>query len=387
MKKKIIVLAIVSAMSIPALTFADTENVIVYGRANVSFDRVNTSGAAGVSTNQVSSNASYLGFKGSEELGDGWTATWQIEQRIDIDNSTAAGGSNGLATRNTFVNLLNGQYGVFILGRHDTPYKLASRTMDVFFDTIADNRSLMGGAPLDLTNLGRTSAAASFDGRQGDVIAYIAPAIGDLMVTGAYVAGAEIATTSGQVKGDAWSFAGLYTYGPLNANLGYEVHNLGSVGTGTLGTPAALPLLADKDEKAWKLGVSYAIDSLTLYGVYERTKDNFGDILTPGNSDFFGHRSYYLAGKYRFGNDAVKAAFTKSGDQSRGTNTGAKQWSLGYDHKLSRRTSLYALYTRLDNDAGASFNLAPTDGSTGFANASAAGADPSAFSVGMRHAF
>lgn len=386
MQKKVTLLAIVAALSVPALAFADTENVIVYGRANVSFDRVDTGGVSGVSLNQVSSNASHFGFKGSEELGDGWTATWQIEQLVNIDNSTATG--NTLATRNSFVNLLNGKYGVFIVGRHDTPYKIATRTMDVFFDTIADNRSLMGGASLDLANLGGTSAAASFDGRQGDVVAYIAPAIGDLMITGAYVAGAEAAATSGQIKGNAWSFAALYTAGSLNANLGYEIHNLGTVGTGTLGAPAALPGLAGYGEKAWKLGVSYAIDSLTLYGVYERTKDDLGTVLSPATgTDFFGHKSYYLAGKYRFGSNTVMAAFTKSGDQSRAVNTGAKQWSLGYDHKLSRRTSVYALYTRLDNDSAASFNLSVPDGSTGIASASAAGADPSAFSFGMRHRF
>ena len=386
MKKKIIVLAIALALGSPALSFADGENVIVYGRANVSFDMVNTSGAAGTRTTQVSSNSSFLGFKGSEEMDDGWTATWQIEQRIDIDNSAA--GSNLFGTRNTFVNLMNGQYGVFILGRHDTPYKLASRTMDVFFDTIADNRSLMGGASLNLANLGGTSAGASFDGRQGDVIAYIAPAIGDLMITGAYVAGAEAAITNGQVKGDAWSFAGLYTYGPLNANLGYEVHHLGSSGTGTLAPIAGLENLS---ERAWKLGVSYAFDSFTLYGVYERTADNLGGVLgLPARSNLLGHRSYYLAGKYRLGGDTIKAAYTNAGELNMnggGQNTGAQQWSLGYDHKLSRRTSVYALYTRLNNDSGVSFNLAPTDASTGSASASAAGADPSAFSVGMRHTF
>lgn len=388
MKKKIIVLAVVSSMSIPTLAFADTENVVVYGRANVSLDMVNTSGANGVRTNQVSSNASHIGFKGSEELGDGWTATWQIEQIVNIDNSTANGGSNGLASRNTFVNLLNGQYGVFILGRHDTPYKIVSRTMDVFFDTIADNRSLMGGATLNLANLGGTSAGATFDGKQGDVAAYIAPAIGDLMLAGAYVAGAETATSSSQMKGNAWSFAGLYTRGPMNVNVGYEIHHLGSAGTGTLAPIAGLDGLS---ERAWKLAVSYAFDAFTLYGVYERTHDDLGGVLgLPARSNLLGHRSYYLAGKYKFGNDTVKAAYTNAGDldiNGGGQNTGAKQLSLGYDHNLSKRTSLYALYTRLNNDANVSFNLASPDGSTGFANASAAGANPSAFSLGLKHRF
>lgn len=255
--------------------------------------------------------------------------------------------------------------------------------MDVFFDTIADNRSLMGGVTLNAVP--SSSAGASFDGRQGDVIAYIAPAIGDLMITGAYVAGAESAINSGQTKGDAWSFAGLYTYGSLNANVGYEVHHLGSANTGTLAPIAGLENLS---EKAWKVAASYAIDSLTLYGVYERTKDNLGGVLGfPARSNLLGHKSFYLAGKYVFGKNAVKVAYTKAGDLGYAANTGAKQWSLGYDHKLSRRTSLYALYTRLANDAKVSFNLAPPDGPTGKASASALGAIPSAISVGVRHSF
>lgn len=386
-KNKMAALAVASAIGCSAPAFADTENVVIYGRANVSFDMVNT-GAVGA--RQVSSNASNFGFKGSEELGNGWTATWQIEQVVRMDNSSAGGTGDTLASRNTFVNLLNGQYGVFILGRHDTPYKLASRTMDVFFDTIADNRSLMGGASLNLANLGGTSAAATFDGKQGDVAAYIAPAIGDLMLAGAYVAGAENATSGGQIKGDAWSFAGLYTRGPLNVNAGYEVHNLGSVGTGTLGTPAVLPGLAGRGERAWKLAASYApLDNLTLYGVYEKTKDNLGEVLSPATgSNFFGHKSCYVGAKYRLaGNDTVMGAFTRSGDQGRGADTGAKQWSMGYDHKLSKRTSLYALYTKLENDARSQFTLGSPDGSTGYAAASAAGYKPSAFSAGMKHRF
>ena len=50
----------------------------------------------------------------------------------------------GCATsRNTFVGLTGG-FGTAILGRHDTPYKLATRSLDVFADNIADNRSIMG---------------------------------------------------------------------------------------------------------------------------------------------------------------------------------------------------------------------------------------------------
>ena len=31
-------------------------------------------------------------------------------------------------------------------------------------------------------------------------------------------------------------------------------------------------------------------------------------------------------------------------------NTGAKQYSLGFDHNMSKRTTVYALYSKLNND-------------------------------------
>lgn len=385
MKRKLIAAAIAAALCSPGLALADSENVIIYGKANLSIDRVSSSGALGTSTTQVSSNASHFGIKGSEELGDGWTATWQVEQMVNYDN---AGNGTTLATRNTFINLLNSDYGVFILGRHDTPYKLASRTMDVFFDTIADNRSLMGGASLDLTNLSGSSAAASFDGRQGDVIAYIAPAIGDLMLSGAYVAGAETAT-GGQVKGDAWSFTGLYTSGPVNVNFGYEIHNLGSAGSGTIAVPAPLAAVANHSERAYKLAGSYAFDKTTVYGVYERTRDNFGTVLSPATgSDFFGHKTYYFAAKHRIDDKHMfKVAYTRAGSVASSSNSGAKQWSMGLDRKITRRTSIYALYTRLTNDSGASFGLVSPDGSTGGIDAAGAGSRLSAVSAGIVHKF
>ena len=394
MKKKLITLAVAStltaAVAVSAPAFADTSNVTVYGFANLSYDLTNN-GAIG--TNKVSSSQSRLGLKGSEDLGDGLSAVWQLEQGINIDNSGTAG--NGFATRNSFLGLSSGSMGTFILGRHDTPYKIASRGFDVFADTIADNRSLMGGAPYvaniatpAVNAVASSSAAASFDGRQGDVVAYISPAMGGFTGAIAYVAGAEGATTAGQTKGSAWSLAGLYGNGPLSANLGYEVHDVGTA-PGTLGNPV-LPVVK---ETAWKVGAGYTMDALTVNAVYERTSDNFGGQAALGTAalaagaDTFGHNSWYLSGKYSFGNDAVKLAYTKMDNMNAalGADTGAKQVSVGYDHNLSKRTSLYGLYTKLSNGTNAAFGLSSI--STGATAASGAGVGVSAWSFGMKHTF
>ena len=385
MQKKIIALAIAAAFSAPA--FADTSNVTIYGVANMSYDLTNN---GVVSTNKVSSNQSRLGLKGSEDLGDGLSAVWQIEQLIAMDN---AGGT--LGTRNTFLGLSSGSMGTVLLGRHDTPYKLATRGFDVFADTIADNRSLMGGA--SLSTIGATSAGASFDGRQGDVVAYVSPAMGGFTGIIAYVAGAELANAANQTKGSAWSLAGLYGNGPLSANIAYEVHDFGTTtagGTGTLGPSSALwpaPLtggnLANLKESAWKLGVGYTMDAFNVNAVYERTSDSIGTALALADTDLLGHSSWYLSGKYSFGSDAVKLAYNTMGNMNAalGAATGAKQWTLGYDHNMGKRTTLYALYTRLSNDANATFGLATT--STGAVATTVAGNDPSAWSFGMKHTF
>jgi|SRR3989338_4876277 len=397
MKKNLITLAVASTLAavvVSAPAFADTSNVNVYGVVSLSYD-LTDNGAIG--TNKVSSNTSRMGLKGSEDLGDGLSAVWQIEQGINIDN---AGTATGFATRNSFLGLSSSSAGTVLLGRHDTPYKIASRSFDVFGDTIADNRSLMGGSPYTtipapgptpaLTVTGtpfNSSAGASFDGRQGDVVAYVSPAMSGFTGIIAYVAGAENAAAAGQSKGSAWSLAGLYGNGPLNVNLGYEKHDLGNA-PGTLNVG-----LTGLKESAWKIGVGYTMDAFTINGVYEKTSDNFGVLVAaPAGSDILGHRSYYLSGKYAFGSDAVKLAYTNMGDRTMtavagmATATGATQWALGYDHNLSKRTTLFALYTRLNNDTNSQFGLS-TAGSTGAMGASGVGQDPSAWSFGMKHTF
>ena len=384
MQKKIIALAIAAAFSAPAL--ADNSNVNIYGVANVSYDIVNTgsdtAGRQAFSSNKVSSNTSRLGLKGAEDLGDGLSAIWQIEQLVSLDN---AGGTFG--TRNTYAGLKSNDAGTVLLGRHDTPYNISTRKFDVFTDGIADNRSILGGGRATAANTAPAAAAAtvgaSFDGRQPDVLAYISPNLNGVTGAIAYVAGAEGQATSAQTKGSAWSLAGWYDVSGLYASLGYEVHNIGNA-PGTVGN-TALAAGTSVKESAWKLGVSYKfIDALTASLAYERTSDNFG----VAGVNALGHNAYYLSGKYAFGNDAVKLAYSKASANAT-ANTGASQVSLGYDHSLSKRTTVYAQYTQLSNESAGVYNLFSATNATGStANALAtAGSKPSAFSFGLKHTF
>lgn len=395
MKKKLLALAVAGAFVAP-VAMADTSNVTVYGIADASVDFTKngdtTGSAGGVNTHKISSNSSRIGLKGSEDLGSGLKAIWQIETQVDIDNSGVGG--NGLATRNTFAGLAGDSWGSVTLGRNDTPYKSATRGLDVFMDHIADNRTLMGGAR-------NRSSGSFFDGRNTDTVRYDSPDMNGFKVAAAYTAAAEGNTLStSNVKGKVESLSGTYSTGPFFGALAYQKNTFGSMGTalsniGGIGPVGAIAAggaptvgLAGTltDEKAWKLGGGYKVDQFTVNAVYEKTTDNLG-------STGYGHKAYYVAGAFNAtANDTIKASYTKARNLGDGNiaNSGAKQWAIGVDHSLSKRTTVYAMYTKLDNDTNAGYNLSATPVATGATSPSAAGglnADPSAFSFGMKHSF
>ena len=92
MQKKIIALAIAAAISAPA--FADNANVTVYGKAFLNVESVsNDKATTAQNATRVQTNASRLGFKGKEDLGDGLTGWYQYEVQLDADGNSSNGTS------------------------------------------------------------------------------------------------------------------------------------------------------------------------------------------------------------------------------------------------------------------------------------------------------
>ncbi len=82
---------ILTDSTIPLNALAVSGNVAVYGVANVSYAFISTGastvGVQGTRTNKVSSNASRFGLKGAEKLNYEFTATWQIESLVSLENA------------------------------------------------------------------------------------------------------------------------------------------------------------------------------------------------------------------------------------------------------------------------------------------------------------
>ena len=377
-QKKLIVIALAAAtFSAPAL--AETANVSFYGIADLSYDFINNgtsaAGVSGANKTNVSSNVSRFGLKGAEGLDGGLSVIWQIEQQINIDSTNEAGGTGTFATRNSFIGLKSDTAGTVLLGRHDTPYKLATRKLDVFADSIADNRALMGGVTSPTTV---DSANTAFDGRPTNTIHYTTPKLSGFTGMIAYANLRETNTTAAQAKENLVSLAATYDAALFFGSLGYEEHKLDVTRVGG-------------KESAWKLGLGYTMmDAFTLGFAYEKTSDNLCTAVVAGGcaavgADRFGHNAYYFSGNYKMGMNAVKFAYGRAGKLASVVNTGANQFSLGYDHGLSKRTKLYAIYSRISNKTASDYGFSQTTSAATSVNG--IGASPSAVSLGIKHIF
>lgn len=370
--------------------FADSPSVEIYGVAGMSLDMVDNGSSAAVQGTRVikvSSDATRIGFRGGEDLGEGLAAVWQIESLIDLDGS----GTSTFAKRNSYLGLKNGM-GTLLAGRYDSPYKISTRKLDAFGLRLADNRSLVGG-------ISGKSAWLGFDGRRPDTIVYLSPSIGGFSLDASYAAGAESATQSVQVKGLAWSLAAMYKGNGLYGSLAYEMHKLGSAGTGIMaGGAAGTFAAAGSKESAAKLGLGYRLDAFALGFIYEKTSDTLGGAAaavpvsgcTTVGQNCYGHSAFYLSGKYSIGSSAIKLAYGKAGKLAgaiAGSDTSAHQVSFGYDYSLSNKTTFYALYTRLSNGPDINYALAASSWTTGATAAAGNGATLAALSFGMNHVF
>jgi predicted porin len=367
MKKSLIALAVAGVVSAPA--FAATANVDVYGKVHASVSMFDETVDAAVlpgaddilgtaddvhqrGTNdlQFSSNASRIGFKGAEDLGGGLSAIWQIESGVNLDE-----GGDSFAGRNTFIGLKGG-FGTALIGTHDTPLKLVGRAVDLFGDTMADSRNVLGGGG---------------DLRTKNTAAYISPSFSGLTFAAAYTTdpkneGTQIAAvktagdTGDQADNGAYSLNATYSNGPLFLGLGYgdgDYHENNGLGAHIRGA------------------AGFTFGNFKVVGQYDRLED---DTPAVGNGDF---DAWMVGGAFTMGNIVLKANYM-AGEYDT-SDREPTQWTIGADYNLSKRSSVYALYASSEDGVV----LGKGGGSSDQIVSGDTGGDNSVISVGMMHSF
>ena len=370
MQKKLIALAVAGLASSAA--FAQS-NVTIYGLLQPSYDIMSIKGGTGATgdVTDMAFNNSRIGFKGSEDLGNGLKAIFQIESKVDLVNKGTGGDSFG--DRDSWVGLA-GSFGSLTFGNHQTAYKKVADFADPFADSIGDYNNIMavynqGGAGGSTFQV--DGADSDFNRRVSKSAYYTSPRWSGFQVVASYGLRNVLEDVNGaanNTKGDESILSGGLHY--KNGNLGlmaaYETQSNKTAGAVT----------TDHEIKGMKVGGSYKFAfGTSVAAIYEKLKqDNTFDV-----KHYFVSASHPITSNIDLMASYIKAADDKiaAGDQ------GARNWNLGVNYKLSKRTSVQGIYTNLKNEAQGNYII----DSNGYGVDGATGYKISGFSVRLKHAF
>ena len=357
MKNKIIVSALLAAAAQLASAQSNPGNLTIYGMIDMAVVR-ESGGVAGPVSKITSgtTGGSRLGFKGTEDLGNGLKALFLLENGFQGD--TGAMGQGGLLFgRQAYVGLQGG-FGTVLVGRQYTPHYLVQVFADPFGSGwVGDSKNLLG------------TTGNSFS-RMDNTVKYISPAVGGFS--------AELAAAPGEVSGDSTSGRQLggslaWASGPLQLRVGYHNRNND---TATLhGTDNARNTV---------LAAVYDFGVVKLHGLYDWNRGLNSSVLRS-TTQFFGRpalastdsRDALVGVTVPFGVHALLASYIRKDDRT-AFNQDASQVALGYRYTLSKRTDLNVAVAKIDNRNGASYTVG---------SAIESGTGDRSFMAGIRHAF
>jgi predicted porin len=372
MNKKLVAVAVAGLLAAPLAAQAQTANVTLYGRLNITMEAVNgqqpqvESTPVGKDVNRtvyrLSSNSSRLGVKGSESLGGGLSAIFQIESSINGDS-----GGGTLAGRETFVGL-QGTWGTFKMGNFLAPY---DDIHPIFGNVPTLTTSILSTAALWAQGYAGQPTAGGFDDRIQNSVRYDTPNMSGF--TGSFQYGGYAPTPGANPHAGVWTAGGFYNNGPLQLGVAYESH--------------VSVRLAGKTDQGLSVAGGYDFGVVRVGAVYERLQ--YETLTGDLKRDFYGIGLTVPAGPGQFyaffgdaGNGKGDAANgTRVAGLAKGDQTDSQQWEISYTYPLSKRTLTYAGYVKINNSENASytFNINPYT--------TAIGGKPGGFVLGAVHFF
>ena len=337
MQSKYLAAALIA--SLPFAAIAQT-NITVYGVADIAI-AVEDTDAPGVGNrtalNSGNQSSSRLGFRGTEDLGGGMKALFNLEAGLSLDTGA---GDSALFGRRAIVGL-EGGFGMLTLGREYTPIAGVAGPADIFGQGFF-------GSNLSAFSSGRLTR------RLSNSINYKTPSFGGLKGSLVYGLGEQ---TTGPSE-DTLGLAVNYAKGPLVLGAGYHV----------------IERLATGDDKEYALGAGYK------FGIVDVKANYLVEDRVGANNKF---EQLNVGASVGLGQGRVYANLQQNKIQNGAKGNG---FAVAYSYSLSKRTDLYTSYAMLRNNASGTFGL--NSSSTNVTPpATALGADPSVFAIGLRHKF
>lgn len=323
-------------------------NVTLYGRLDLSVNALRFGGPTPTSVRTLSSDTSYWGLRGSEDLGGGNSAYFKMESQFQADTGIQ-GNATAFFNRESYVGLRSESLGSLALGAQYTPHIWLTGKVDPF------SRGYLG----HIANLFQ-GAPRGYQPLMNNAVQYTTTNLSGF--TGRIMVGAResgLGTTHG---------AGLeYGAGPLVLGVSYDAL---TVTAASVGLPAAQ---ASVRSKTIGFGASYDLKFARLMGYYQT---NDADRLSRVDG-------WMLGAIVPAGQGSVRVGYSAN---SMTTTGEAKQLALGYTYPLSKRTTVYTTIARTTNE-GSTASLWPARQDLAGRGLPAAGQDVRGFQVGIRHLF
>lgn len=293
---------------------AAQSNVAIYGKIDTGLGRTYTDAA---NANMVTSydGTTLFGFRGSEDLGNGLKANFQLEA-AGVKSDTGDW-KNGFQ-RQSWVGL-SGSFGEVMLGRTTTPQ---NRLMGMF-----DLNKTAGSSALKVLGLGANSSLTS--ARQDNQIQYATPKLGGFRARVAY-GFSETVSGSATDKKDFLQLAANYQLNGLTLGAAFQPKSQST--QSAVGTT--------DNRNGFALGAKYNFGILEASALYTRSeKTSEGDGWGLGIAVPIG-KAVRVGAQY--------ARITK---HSSSAVKGSNAMELFADYALSKRTSFYANYGRVNSKA------------------------------------
>lgn len=308
MKKSLIALAVMAASG---ASMAQS-SVTIYGVADAWFGRtsgdVTTNGVKVKTPSQTVLNDglisnSRFGFKGSEDLGGGLKANFQLEQGFSIDSGTAA--SAGF-NRQAWVGV-SGGFGEVQLGKAYNAFDDVSALAASVFDS-------------DLAPINNVFVSTAFASADANTIKYATPSFGGFSGAASYSLGED--NTAAFSASKVYALSGKYENGPLAVGIAFA--NAKNTNPGILG--------GAYDVDGTRLAASYNLGAAKLLASYGRVSE-----------------TNEKTNEYEIGVDVplsaaltLSAGYAKSKTKQVGvTEFDDKSFGIAATYSLSKRTTLY----------------------------------------------
>lgn len=326
-----------SGLAIGAMTFAPLalaqNSVTLYGIIDNSIQYTHNTGGA---NNQVKLQSGQLsvsqwGIRGTEDLGGGLKAVFNLQDGFNVNTGAMSGGL--LFGRKAYLGIASDTLGTITLGRQ----------FDVLTDLVI---SVQGNNYLEYFTAPGDVDLADSSIHVSNAVKWTSPVWSGFQVAAMYSFGGIAGATG---SGSTYSVAANYNHGPLTMAAGFFHEDNGNATYSSRGTTSADSIFFSPVNAAYatakslnivRAGASYALGPVTLGGYY-----SYSEYLEDASSKFTSSERYNNGSVYALWQVSPATQFEVGYDflKSHGDSSATyHQVTLAADYALSKRTDLYA---------------------------------------------